>query len=79
MFPFNGINAHAFTYITGFAMERAASSGLGFFSVLFFYFIFPLEVKNPLLQSQCLGNLLTRGSCEFPDAQTNFGCFFLWL
>lgn len=76
--PFNGINAHAFTCVTGFA--RAAS--LGSFSCFVFfliYFIFPLEAENPLLQSQCLGNLLTRGSHEFLEAQTNLECFFPWL
>lgn len=39
------------------ATERAAS--LGAFPVLLFYFAFPLEFKNPLLQR--LGNQLRRG------------------
>lgn len=39
------------------ATERAAS--LGAFPVLLFYFVFPLEFKNPLLQ--CLGKQLRRG------------------
>lgn len=38
--PFNGKIAHAFTCITGFAMERAASSGFGFFFFLVFFFLF---------------------------------------
>lgn len=75
--PFNGANACALICVTGSAMGRAET--LGFSPVYLFIFLFALEAKNPLLQSQCLGSLLTRGSHDILKVPINLGCFFPYL